>query len=44
MPFLRKIMRSVYYVAGEYDYDVLLTLVDENETRPNGRLLGNPEN
>ena len=36
MPFLRKIMRSVYYVAGEYDYDVLLTLVDENETRPVG--------
>lgn len=41
MPFLRKIMRSVYYVAGEYDYDVLLTLVDENETRPVERLLGN---
>ena len=41
MPFLRKIMRSVYYVAGEYDYDVLLTLVDENETRPVERLLDN---
>ena len=41
MPFMRKIMRSVYYVAGEYDYDVLLTLVDENETRPVERLLGN---
>lgn len=41
MPFMRKIMRSVYYVAGEYDYDVLLTLVDENETRPVERLLDN---
>lgn len=41
MPFMRKIMRSVYYVAGEYDYDVLLTLVDENETRPVERLLNN---
>ena len=41
MPFLSKIMRSVYYVAGEYDYDVLLTLVDENETRPQWAALGN---
>lgn len=34
MPFLRKTMRSVYQVAEDCDYDVLLTLVGENETRP----------
>lgn len=34
-------MRSVYQVAGDSDYDVLLTLVDENETRPVERLLDN---
>lgn len=41
LPFLRKVMRSVYQVAGDSDYDVLLTLVDENETRPVERLLDN---
>ena len=39
LPYLRKVMRSVYQVAGDSDYDVLLTLVDENETRPVERLL-----
>lgn len=34
MPFLRKTMRSVYQAAEDCDYDVLLTLVGENETRP----------
>ena len=38
MPFLRKTMRSVYQVAEDCDYDVLLTLVGENETRPVERL------
>ena len=37
MPFLRKTMRSVYQVAEDCDYDVLLTLVGENETRPEDR-------
>ena len=41
MPFLRKTMRSVYQVAEDCDYDVLLTLVGENETRPVERLLDN---
>lgn len=41
LPFLRKVMRSVYQVAGDSDYDVLLTLVGENETRPVERLLDN---
>lgn len=41
LPFLRRVMRSVYQVAGDSDYDVLLTLVDENETRPVERLLDN---
>ena len=41
LPFLRKVMRSVYQVAVDSDYDVLLTLVDENETRPVERLLDN---
>ena len=41
MPFLRKTMRSVYQVAEDSDYDVLLTLVGENETRPVERLLDN---
>lgn len=44
LPFLRKVMRSVYQVAGDSDYDVLLTLVDENETRPVERLLDNLQN
>ena len=39
LPYLRKVMRSVYQVAGDSDYDVLLTMVDENETRPVERLL-----
>ena len=34
-------MRSVYQVARDSDYDVLLTLVGENETRPVERLLDN---
>ena len=29
LPFLRKVMRSVYQVAGDSDYDVLLTLVGD---------------
>ena len=41
MPFLRKTMRSVYQAAEDCDYDVLLTLVGENETRPVERLLDN---
>ena len=41
LSFLRKVMRSVYQVAGDSDYDVLLTLVGENETRPVERLLDN---
>ena len=41
LPFLRKVMRSAYQVAGDSDYDVLLTLVGENETRPVERLLYN---
>ena len=41
MPFLRKTMRSVYHAAEDCDYDVLLTLVGENETRPVERLLDN---
>ncbi len=41
MPFLRKTMRSVYQVAEDSDYDILLTLVGENETRPVERLLDN---
>lgn len=41
MAFLRKTMRSVYQVAEESDYDVLLTMVGENETRPVERLLDN---
>ena len=41
LPFLRKVMRSVYQVAGDSDYDVLLTLVGENETHPVERLLDN---
>lgn len=41
MPFLRKTMRSVYQVAEDRDYDVLLTLVGEQETRPVERLLDN---
>ena len=41
MPFLRKTIRSVYQVAEDCDYDVLLTLVGENETRPVERLLDN---
>lgn len=41
LPFLRKVMRSVYQVAGDSDYDVLLTLVGENETSPVERLLDN---
>ncbi len=41
MPYLRKTMRSVYQVAEDCDYDVLLTLVGENETRPVERLLDN---
>ena len=34
-------MRSVYQVAEDSDYDILLTLVGENETRPVERLLDN---
>ena len=41
MPFLRKTMRSVYQAAEDCDYDVLLTLVGENETRLVERLLDN---
>ena len=41
MPFLRQTMRSVYQVASDNDYDIVLTMVGENETRPLERLLDN---
>ena len=41
MAFLRKTMRSVYQVAEDSDYDIVLTMVGEQETRPVERLLDN---
>lgn len=41
MAFLRKTMRSVYQVAEDSDYDIVLTMVGEQETRAVERLLDN---
>ncbi len=38
---MRKTVSAVYDIATRNDYDVLLTLVGENETRPVERLLDN---
>ena len=40
-PFLRKTVSAVYDVATRNDYDVLMTMVGEQETSPMQRLLVN---
>lgn len=40
-PFLRKTVSAVYDIAARNDYDVLMTMVSEQETSPMQRLLVN---
>ena len=40
-PFLRKTVSAVYDIAARNDYDVLMTMVGEQETSPMQRLLVN---